>query len=387
MSAPKGCVRFLHCSDLHIGNKQFDMETRESDFEASLGQIARIAKEQEVDAVLLAGDVFDSFEVTPRSVKAVTDFVSSLSLENSIPVYGVDGNHESRRHKKQAGSWLDICVIMHVPGVWRTEIKKIQKRKTAGQPLQLSVVFMDWHPSTEIKEHLKGMAASEEAAPDVLVMHQSCAEFMPEVSRPKAEVCVEDLKGLARYVAIGDIHVCRQIKVGEGEQIVASSGSTEMNAVSEPAEKFVFIVDMEPGIGIKKVNQIQIPTRKVVSVVVSAVEGSVELAMADVLAHKESNPLVSVKCAPPAKARLEVAIESLKAQGITMIRTVPDVDYQTSLEQAEENIESSASDNMVQAIEQLIPDRPERCQVCKDIWASPDKTVEILSKYKERIQA
>ena len=54
-------MRFLHISDLHIGKVVNDFSMLE-DQRFLLGQIAGIAEENRVDAVVIAGDVYDRAE-------------------------------------------------------------------------------------------------------------------------------------------------------------------------------------------------------------------------------------------------------------------------------------------------------------------------------------
>ena len=52
-------MKFLHTADWHIG-KTLKGRDRLDEQRAVLGEIVRIAEEQQVDAVLMAGDVYDS---------------------------------------------------------------------------------------------------------------------------------------------------------------------------------------------------------------------------------------------------------------------------------------------------------------------------------------
>ena len=71
--------RFIHCSDLHIDSpfkglksqtSAFASVLRESTFKA-FQNIARLALQEKVDAVLIAGDVFDGAD---RSLQAQLKF-------------------------------------------------------------------------------------------------------------------------------------------------------------------------------------------------------------------------------------------------------------------------------------------------------------------------
>ena len=55
-------MRFLHTADWHVG-KPLRGRSRMEEYAKALEQVAQIAKDQKVDAVLMAGDVFDSPEI------------------------------------------------------------------------------------------------------------------------------------------------------------------------------------------------------------------------------------------------------------------------------------------------------------------------------------
>ena len=51
-------MKFFHLSDLHIGLKLIERDLRE-DQEYIFEQIIRLAKEQQPDAMVIAGDIYD----------------------------------------------------------------------------------------------------------------------------------------------------------------------------------------------------------------------------------------------------------------------------------------------------------------------------------------
>ena len=93
--------RFIHCSDLHIDSPFKGLTSqaptlasalRESTFKA-FKEISRLALQEKVDAVLIAGDVFDGAD---RSLQAQLKFrriLKELSDEN-IQSFIVHGNHD-----------------------------------------------------------------------------------------------------------------------------------------------------------------------------------------------------------------------------------------------------------------------------------------------------
>lgn len=86
-------MKFLHTADLHIGKSLFEFSLLPDQREI-LRQIREIAQEEQVDAVLIAGDVYDRAVPSAEAVTVLSEFLTALSRSN-IPVCLVAGNHDS----------------------------------------------------------------------------------------------------------------------------------------------------------------------------------------------------------------------------------------------------------------------------------------------------
>jgi DNA repair protein SbcD/Mre11 len=98
-------MRFLHTADWHVG-KPLRGRSRMDEHAAALEQVARIAVEEKVDAVLLAGDVFDSASPPPEAEKVVFDFLARL-LPERIACVVLAGNHDHPRRLAALTSLLE----------------------------------------------------------------------------------------------------------------------------------------------------------------------------------------------------------------------------------------------------------------------------------------
>ena len=88
-------MRFLHTADWHVG-KPLRGRSRMEEYARALEQVAQVAKDQKVDAVLMAGDVFDSPAPPPEAEKLVYDFLARLVPEKIACVL-IAGNHDHPR--------------------------------------------------------------------------------------------------------------------------------------------------------------------------------------------------------------------------------------------------------------------------------------------------
>ena len=88
-------MRFLHTADWHVG-KPLRGRSRMDEYAAALEQVSAVAREASVDAVLVAGDVFDSPAPPPEAEKVVYDFLARLVAER-IRCVVIAGNHDHPR--------------------------------------------------------------------------------------------------------------------------------------------------------------------------------------------------------------------------------------------------------------------------------------------------
>ncbi len=84
-------MRILHTSDWHIGKRLMDRDRLPEQIGA-LEQIIRICDEKEVDLVLVAGDIFDTY-LPPAEAEAVF-YRTVLRLAENRAVVIVSGNHD-----------------------------------------------------------------------------------------------------------------------------------------------------------------------------------------------------------------------------------------------------------------------------------------------------
>lgn len=88
-------MRFLHTADWHVG-KTLRGRSRMDECAIALENVAAIARDRKVDAVLIAGDVFDSPAPPPEAEKLVYDFLARL-LPERIACVVIAGNHDHPR--------------------------------------------------------------------------------------------------------------------------------------------------------------------------------------------------------------------------------------------------------------------------------------------------
>ena len=89
-------MKILHTADWHLGKRLNEFSRIEEQREV-LEEICRIAEEQQVDAVLVAGDLYDTFNPPNEAIELFYKSLHRLAAGGKRAVIGIAGNHDSPR--------------------------------------------------------------------------------------------------------------------------------------------------------------------------------------------------------------------------------------------------------------------------------------------------
>jgi exonuclease SbcD len=87
-------MKLLHTSDWHLG-KRLDDFSRMEEQQAVLQEICEIAEREQVDAVLVAGDLFDTFNPPTEAIDLFYKTLKRLTANGHCLVIAIAGNHDS----------------------------------------------------------------------------------------------------------------------------------------------------------------------------------------------------------------------------------------------------------------------------------------------------
>ena len=87
-------MKILHTADWHLG-KRLDRFSRLEEQVLVMNEIVKMADEQNVDLVLIAGDLFDNFNPGVEAAELFYKTLKRLSLNGKRPVIAISGNHDS----------------------------------------------------------------------------------------------------------------------------------------------------------------------------------------------------------------------------------------------------------------------------------------------------
>jgi len=245
-------TRILHTADTHLGYRQYHNEVRRQDFFKAFEVVIQDAVDMQVDAVVHAGDLFDSRNPTLEDLLETMNLLFRLKAAN-IPFFGIVGNHES----KQNTQWLDLFEEMGLA---------IRLGKTPRLVGDTAIYGIDSVPKSKIPLYDYSGFEVPESLPEncrnLLVMHQTVQPF------PYADWnCAETLENLpfkVDAILLGDYHKYEKIKVGETGTWATYPGSTECNSASENEPRSYNIITLS-GEGLE-ISRRTIPTRRFLSI-------------------------------------------------------------------------------------------------------------------------
>lgn len=283
-------MKILHTSDWHLG-KRLESFSRLEEQESVLEEICDIAGREEVCAVIIAGDLFDTFNPPVEAIDLFYKFVKKLADNGKRAVVAIAGNHDSPDRIEVPNPLARECGIIFsgYPGscinpfrldsgleILQSEPGFIEL-KIPGEKHPLRIIMTPYANELRLKsflgvdnavEELRELLGSRWASlaekycndhgVNILTAHllvardEASVPEEPEEEKPTLyiggapAVFTGNLPAGISYVALGHLH--RKQLVSAAPCPVIYCGSPLAYSFSEAdQDKFVVIVDAEPG--------------------------------------------------------------------------------------------------------------------------------------------
>lgn len=238
-------VRFVHFADVHLGFRQYGLAERAEDFTRAFGSVIRYCRHVRPDFVILAGDLFDSKSIDPRTY-ADADAGLALLAHDGIPVVAVEGNHE-RWFRRGERSWLwqlsrssRLRLLQQIDPekeglTWRPwTAERGHGAYTDIGPVR---IFGVEYLGARLADHLPRVIAAAQAAPAdgaqfrIGVLHTGVDEESPGGQGGVGAADVLKLRGIADYLALGHIHYRYEVPVAD--PWIFNPGALEAHSITE----------------------------------------------------------------------------------------------------------------------------------------------------------
>lgn len=116
-------MRILHTADWHLGKKTDDLD-RTEELKDVLSQIVNIAKEKQVDMVIIAGDIYENYVPSSDAENLFYKTISELSNDGNTAVVVISGNHDDPKRLSNAGVFASKFNIYLVGDINNISINK-----------------------------------------------------------------------------------------------------------------------------------------------------------------------------------------------------------------------------------------------------------------------
>ena len=126
-------MKILHTSDWHLGRSLYGRR-RHDEFEAFLNWLAQQIEDQQVDLLLIAGDVFDTTAPSNRAQELYYSFLCRIAQSATCQqIVIIGGNHDSPSFLNAPKALLGALNV-HVVGAMNADEEVVVCRKADGEP-------------------------------------------------------------------------------------------------------------------------------------------------------------------------------------------------------------------------------------------------------------
>jgi exonuclease SbcD len=266
-------VRLLHTADWHVG-RTMRGRSRVAEFEAVLAEVIDIARQEQVEAMLVCGDIWDHHAPSAESDRLVFEALREC-IGHGIQVVLLAGNHDNPRKLRALGLLSELLGVQtqwevrrpHAGGVLtiegRDHIARIAAVPfiTEGRYVDAAGIMgleEDWLSAyaDSVAEILRAAAATFDASTiNILATHifvDNARISRVDGSERKLHigqtygVTAASLPSTPQYIALGHVHEPQDIL--DAPVPTAYSGSLlQLDFGERGQQKLVRIIDAEPG--------------------------------------------------------------------------------------------------------------------------------------------
>ncbi|MBI2258312.1 MAG: exonuclease subunit SbcD [Flavobacteriia bacterium] len=281
-------MKILHTADWHLG-KKLDSFSRIEEQIKVMYEICSIADEQQVDMVIVAGDLFDTFNPPVEAIDLFYKTLKKLSNNGKRPVIAIAGNHDSPDRIEAPNPLAKECGIIFIGNPENSlkpfkiddsfEVLKVDghffeiKMEKIAFPIRIiatpyaNEIRLKTYLGSENKDEMLNLLLKEKwqdyatkycdnnginiLTSHLYMLHKGGQIYEePEGEKPlkvgNAEIIFTDcIPPEIQYTALGHLHNYQFVK-GHKNPVVYSSSPLAYSFAEVGKEKKVVIVELEP---------------------------------------------------------------------------------------------------------------------------------------------
>ena len=149
-------MRFLHTADWHLGRIFYGQYLTDDQAYVLEHQFFTILKEEKIDGILLAGDVFDRAVPPIEAIELWDSIITRLAMDYKVPLFVVSGNHDGAERLEVGRSMLSESGIH----IWGSPHHALQPFEFEGADGRVAICPMPFSEPRRIGDAL-GLNSSE----------------------------------------------------------------------------------------------------------------------------------------------------------------------------------------------------------------------------------
>lgn len=243
-------MKFLHTSDWHLG-RQFHNVSLLEDQRYVLKQLIDYLKNNAVDAVIVAGDVYDRSVPPTVAIELLDEVVSSICTDLNIPMIMIPGNHDGAKRLGFAAKQMKGAGLHIISDFEQMMTPVVLKSDQAGD---VAFYGMPYNDPEQVRHHYQNSVTTHDEAHQflcecikaqrdtsqrhVLISHCFVDGAMESDSERPLSIGGSDRVNHEHfadfdYVALGHLHQPQK----KGEEHIRYSGSLMKYSFSEQHQK------------------------------------------------------------------------------------------------------------------------------------------------------
>ncbi len=316
-------MRILHTSDWHLG-QHFMGKSRESEHQAFLGWLIELVKEQHIDALIIAGDIFDTGTPPSYARRLYSRFIVSLQNTPCQQLVVIGGNHDSVATLNESKELLACLNTFVVGGVSKESQDQVLVLKNSQGDPGAVICAIPFVRPRDVLESQAGESGEDkqQALQQAIAAHYQAiyteaeklaGDQLPivatghlttvggQLTESVREIYIGTLSAFpvsafpkAHYIALGHLH--RPQIVAKQEHIRYSGSPIPLSFDEAGTEKQVIIVDFKEN-ELNKIESVMVPVfRPLISLKGSL--DSIDLQLATLAGGKhqsELNPWLEIE--------------------------------------------------------------------------------------------
>lgn len=158
-------MRFLHTADWHLGRIFYGQYLTDDQAHVLENQFFSILKDEKIDGILLAGDVFDRAVPPIEAIELWDSIITRLAMDYKVPLFVVSGNHDGAERLEVGRSMLSQSGIH----IWGSPHHALQPFEFEGSDGKIAICPMPFSEPRRIGDALGlGTTASKTVDIDMI---------------------------------------------------------------------------------------------------------------------------------------------------------------------------------------------------------------------------